>query len=41
MAKTKNLKITIKLYNFKKKKPKRFLENWYKKLNEFVESKNN
>ena len=45
MAKTKNIKISIKHYHskekliitFKKKKSKRFLENWYKKLNEFVE----
>ena len=49
MAKIKNLKIIIKSYKsesklviiFKKKKPKRFLENWYKKLNNFVEEGNN
>ena len=48
MAKGKNIKISIKHYHskekltitFKKKKPKIFLKNWYKKLNEFVEEKN-
>lgn len=51
MAKTKNIKISIKhkqhqskkklIITIKKKKSKRFLENWYKKLNEFVENKTN
>ena len=48
MAKIKNIKISIKqnqskkklIIIFKKKKPKIFLENWYKKLKEYVEERN-
>lgn len=43
MAKTINVKIIIKhhskkklIITFKKDKSKRFLENWYKRLKEFV-----